>query len=336
MLTPANRTLPAPSSATRPCLRPQDLPVNHSYRGTPLTTSVFALALLTFGSSAVLSAQYSMRHSMRLVSIRLALYQDSADAAEGDTDQHELQQNDPAREQQLEDPRIGVTIAIAINAVVLIVIAVCLFLAHLIKKRRARKRTADLQLVAADLNLEFRDTGDAALQQELAAFPLFNIGRAHKLTNLFVAETPALKINLFDYEYTTGHGKHKRVRRQTVAAVQSTELVIPDFVMRPERKLDLVGSLLGRQDIDFAEHPAFSKAFVLKSGDETATRDFFDTSLLDYFAAHGTISFEAAQGSFLYFRRWKYVPPQTDSLRDFLAEGHQAFQAIQERLARTS
>ena len=135
--------------------------MNHSYRGTPLTTSLFALALLTFGSSAVLSAQYSMRHSMRLVSMRLALYQDSADAAEGDTDQHELQQNDPEREKQLEDPRIGVTIAIAINAVVLIVIAVCLFLAHLIKKRRARKRTADLQLVAADLNLEFHDTGDA-------------------------------------------------------------------------------------------------------------------------------------------------------------------------------
>ena len=301
--------------------------MNHSYRGTPLTWPLLGLALLTFGSPAVLSAQFSMR---------LALYQDAPDAADDDNAPGELRHDDPEREKELEDPRIGFTIAIVINVVVVFAIAFCLFLAHLIKKRRARKRTADLQLVAADLNLEFRDTGDAALQQDLAAFPLFNIGRAHKLTNLFVAETPALTINLFDYEYTTGHGKHKRVRRQTVAAVQSTELVIPDFVMRPEKKLDLVGSLLGRQDIDFADHPAFSKAFVLKSGDETATRDFFDTSLLDYFAAHGTISFEAAQGAFLYFRRWTYVPPQTDSLRDFLAEGHQAFQAIQERLARTS
>lgn len=301
--------------------------MNKTYRGTLLTGSLLALTFLTSGLPAVLSAHSSMR---------LALHQNAADAAEDDHAQGELIHDDPQREKELEDPRLGLTIAITINVVVVIGIALCLFLAHLIKKRRARKRTADLQLVAADLNLEFRDTGDAGLQQDLAAFPLFNIGRAHKLTNLFVAETPALKINLFDYEYTTGHGKHKRVRRQTVAAVQSTELVIPDFIMRPERKLDLVGSLLGRQDIDFADHPAFSKAFVLKSGDETATRDFFDTALLDYFAAHGTISFEAAQGAFLYFRRWKYVPPQTDALRDFLAEGHQAFQALQERLARTS
>ena len=301
--------------------------MNKTYRGTLLTGSLLALTFLTSGLPAVLSAHSSMR---------LALHQNAADAAEDDHAQGELIHDDPQREKELEDPRLGLTIAITINVVVVIGIALCLFLAHLIKKRRARKRTADLQLVAADLNLEFRDTGDAGLQHDLAAFPLFNIGRAHKLTNLFVAETPALKINLFDYEYTTGHGKHKRVRRQTVAAVQSTELVIPDFIMRPERKLDLVGSLLGRQDIDFADHPAFSKAFVLKSGDETATRDFFDTALLDYFAAHGTISFEAAQGAFLYFRRWKYVPPQTDALRDFLAEGHQAFQALQERLARTS
>ena len=250
--------------------------MNKTYRGTLLTGSLLALTFLTSGLPAVLSAHSSMR---------LALHQDAADAAEDDHAQGELIQDDPQREKELEDPRLGLTIAITINVVVVIGIALCLFLAHLIKKRRARKRTADLQLVAADLNLEFRDTGDAGLQQDLAAFPLFNIGRAHKLTNLFVAETPALKINLFDYEYTTGHGKHKRVRRQTVAAVQSTELVIPDFVMRPERKLDLVGSLLGRQDIDFADHAAFSKAFVLKSGDETATRDFFDTSLLDYFAA---------------------------------------------------
>ncbi|MEE3373081.1 MAG: hypothetical protein VX346_27355 [Planctomycetota bacterium] len=269
--------------------------------------------------------------SPAVASPRIAFHQEdqgpAEHALEGD---HREQEHDPKRED-----RIGLVIGLSINAAVITLIIAIVLIVRRVQKRRAEKRTADLQIVAADLKLEFRDTGDASLQQALSAFPLFSIGRARKLTNLFVADTPDLKINLFDYQYTIGHGKHKRIRRQTVAAVQSAALVLPDFVMRPEGTLDRVGSLLGRQDIDFDNHPAFSQAFVLKSTNETETREFFDTTLLDYFAGHGTISFEAAEGTFLYFRRWQYVAAETEPLQHFLGEGYQAFQAIQERLKRS-
>ena len=292
------------------------------------------LGLVLLGFPAIVPAESTRDVSFR----RLALHQEGRAPADNAADEgHEIEHADEKHEGQIEeDPRVGLIIAISLNAVIFIVIISIILIVRRVHKRRAAKRTADLQLVAGALDLAFQDTGNAQLQQDLSAFPLFSIGRAHKLTNLFVADTPALKINLFDYEYTTGHGKHKRVRRQTVAALQSAELTIPAFVMRPEGKLDLVGSLLGRQDIDFDDHAAFSKAFVLKSEDESATREFFDAPLLDYFAAHGTISFETAQGVFLYFRRWQTVAASQEPLQNFLAEGYQAFQTIQERLERTS
>ena len=306
--------------------------MNISPCGILLPAPLLGLVLLAF--PAVARAESSRAVSSQ----QLALYQEdpaATDDAEDDGHEHEHAEEEHEREIK-EDPIGGLIFGLSLNALIVVVIISIIVIVRRVQKKRAAKRTADLQLVAADLNLEFRGTGDETLQQDLAGFPLFNIGRAHKLTNLFVAETPALKISLFDYEYTTGHGKSRRVRQQTVAAVQSGELVIPSFVLRPEGKLDLVGSLLGRQDIDFQEHAAFSKTFVLKSENESETRTFFDKPLLDYFAAHGTISFETTQGAFLYFRRWQPVAASKEPLQNFLTEGYQAFQAIQERLDRTS
>ncbi|MBB76459.1 MAG: hypothetical protein CMJ75_18295 [Planctomycetaceae bacterium] len=287
-----------------------------------LPALLLAVALLASPAGAAAPS------SPAVASPRIAFHQEDQAPAEPP------RERDHREHEPTKDDRIGLVIALSINAVVITLIIAIVLIVRRVQKKRAEKRTADLQVVAADLKLEFRDRGDASLQQALSAFPLFSIGRARKLTNLFVADTPDLKINLFDYQYTTGHGKHKRIRRQTVAAVQSQALTVPDFVMRPEGRLDRVGSLLGRQDIDFDDHPAFSKAFVLQSTVESETREFFDTTLLDYFAEHGTISFEAAAGTFLYFRRWQYVAAETEPLRDFLGEGYQAYQAIQERLER--
>ena len=210
-----------------------------------------------------------------------------------------------------------------------------LLIAKAVVRRREEKRTNGLRAVAGELELTFLEDGDEALAERLSGLPLFDIGRGRTLKNLIVADTPDVQVALFDYVYITGRGKQKRVRRQTVAAVQSADLRLPDFHLRPERTLDAVGSLLGRQDIDFDDHPDFSKAFVLKSLSEQETRDFFDQGLLDFFVSRPDISFEAARGVFVYFRRWKRVEPQVAEMKGFLGEGYSVLQALRERLTRT-
>ena len=96
--------------------------------------------------------------------------------------------------------------------------------------------------------------------------------------------------------------------------------------------LDAIGGMIGLQDIDFEQHPGFSKAFVLKSSDEMVTREFFDETLLDLFASKPDMTFETLPTGFIVFRRWKTRRPE--ELQDLLEEGYTLFQALRDRVAR--
>ena len=207
---------------------------------------------------------------------------------------------------------------------------------HVVSKRREQKRTEALAATINEMGLLFEPDGDA-FHQSLPRFPLLEIGRSRQLTNLIQADTPDLKMGIFDYRYVTGRGRNKRIRRLSVVAVESADLKMPRCHLRPENRwLDGIGALFGKQDIDFADHAEFSKAFVLKSKEETETRNFFDQGLLDYFSQCPDVSFEAQPGSFLYFRQWKRVEPEINALKEFLSEGLALFAAIQERQSRPS
>jgi len=209
-------------------------------------------------------------------------------------------------------------------------------IARRISRRRAEQRTGDFEEAASDLDLQFQPDGNTSLQNRLAGFPVMEIGRGRKLFNLIVAATPEVTLFLFDYSYVTGYGKNRRVRHQSVAAVESADLLLPEFHLRPERKLDVIGGLLGQQDIDFDDHPEFSRAFVLKSDVEQETRNFFDQQLLDFLSDQPDISLEASQGRFLFFRRWKLIKPEAQDVRQFLGETHTLLRTLQDRLARSS
>ena len=207
---------------------------------------------------------------------------------------------------------------------------------HFVVKRREERRTEALATVADEMGLIFQPEGDAAFHQSLPEFPLFQVGRKQLLKNLLLADTPDLKMGLFDYCFTVGHGKHKKVRKLSVVVVQLADLHAPSCHLRPQIAFwDPIGALFGKQDVNFADHPEFSKAFVLKTDSEEETRAFFDQGLLDFFSKHADISFETRHGAFLYFRQWKRVDPEIDSLRDFLGEGYAVLQALQDRRSRS-
>ncbi len=277
-----------------------------------------------------------------LLVVSLVSHVDAAEgepAHDGEVDQREDEgdQRDDEGEEKREEGWIAnnlVLFLVLVHGSWIILVVGGLLIARIVVRRREEKRTNGLRGVAEELELTFLADGDEALAERLSGLPLFDIGRGRTLKNLIVADTPEVKVALFDYVYITGRGKRRRVRRQTVAAVQAAELRLPEFHLRPERTLDAVGSLLGRQDIDFDDHPGFSKAFVLKSLSEQETRDFFDQGLLDFFVSRPDISFETASGVFVYFRRWKRVEPQVAEMKEFLGEGYSVLQALRERLAR--
>jgi hypothetical protein len=196
-----------------------------------------------------------------------------------------------------------------------------------------KKRVAAMREFAEGLSLEFFESSPEELATKLVRFQLFNNGRNRITKNVILGKTDIASIAIFDYQYTTGSGKNQSTFNQTVVAMESESLKLPNFTMRPENFFDRVGSALGFQDIDFDNHSRFSELFVLKGGDETAIREFFDTKILDFFADRPGICFEGGNEMFIYYRGGKRQA--VDGLRSYLEEGYSTYQAFVERASRS-
>ncbi len=222
-------------------------------------------------------------------------------------------------------------IPIILFGVTILIVGLTIYMGILAEK----KRTQSLSESADQLGLAFQE--DPAqidkLMNQYSTLQLFSKGRKKELSNLIVGETDQVELTIFDYSYVVGHGKNKRVFRQSVVGFDSKELNIPNFGMRPENFLDRFGSMVGFQDIDFDESPEYSAAFVLKSNDEASVRQLFDQELMDYFVTQSTYNIEACGSRvILYQTRTRIKPEQA---KELLARGLEAYNQISNAMQRS-
>jgi hypothetical protein len=156
---------------------------------------------------------------------------------------------------------------------VLSVIGVGIYLAYLYEK----KRTEAMQQFAEAKGWQFERNGEGRLQ-EIQHFKLFGLGHSRKLSNVMRGAKDRTEVSVADYKYVTGSGKSSQTYNQTVCAVRVPGMTLPHFFARRQVPLfDSLGKLLGGQDINFEEDPAFSKAYVLQTqGDEASLRRYFN------------------------------------------------------------
>lgn len=186
-----------------------------------------------------------------------------------------------------------------------------------------KKRRASIKELADELGLNWSEDATSQHLSRHSGFNLFNRGRARKMKNLIEGVTDEVQIGIFDYQFTTGHGKQTRTHRQTIASLTSPQLNCPEFTMRPEGILDRVGGMLGFQDIDFDSHPSFSKSFVLKGPNEEAIRSFFQPAMLEFFETQSNISVEGYGNTMCFYRAGKIVKP--DHIKDLLGDAYNVF-----------
>lgn len=143
-----------------------------------------------------------------------------------------------------------------------------------------RKRVQALQSVAHELGLAWYPAGHPEVEAALRTFSLCDQGRTHKLYNLIHGQTDEAEVALFDFDVTTGSGDEETTHKRTMAWIRSPRLNLPQFSLRPEHFFHKVGKLLGMQDINFEEHPKFSKKYMLQGPDEAAIRAAFSPQLI--------------------------------------------------------
>ena len=212
-------------------------------------------------------------------------------------------------------------------AVVAIVIGVSLYSARMQRLRReAIARFAD------ELGLTFSPEDSEQFRSRLIEFQLFKEGRGQKLFNLLRAEAEGVLLSVFDYQFTTGHGKNQHTHKQTVLTVESQALHLPPMTLRPESLLDAIAGVLGFRDIDFEDNPEFSRRFLLKSPNESLTRKLFDAEVFEFFVARRDIALEAGRNRLVVYRRGKRVKPA--DLKALLADGLQLNNLFAARMSR--
>ncbi|MCK4506731.1 MAG: hypothetical protein KAW14_14035 [Candidatus Aegiribacteria sp.] len=148
-----------------------------------------------------------------------------------------------------------------------------------------KKRTSAWESISHRLGAKF--TPKDTERHTRFPFRLFNSGSNRKMKNYLEWESEGIRIHLADYQYTTyhntGRGRSSKVHKQTICILEKEGLDLPVTFLRGQvALLDWVGEKFGAQDIEFADDPEFSKAFVIK-GDEVRTPQVFGHELRQHF-----------------------------------------------------
>jgi hypothetical protein len=90
-----------------------------------------------------------------------------------------------------------------------------------------------------------------------------------------------------------------------ITALFATEIPvnIPDFALEPEGLWSKLSEMAGGKDIDFKDHPEFSKHYYLRGDDESAIRNLFTEPLLKFFEEHEEIHVECHRNKLLIYKR---------------------------------
>ncbi len=212
------------------------------------------------------------------------------------------------------DPFISLILFGAIAAIAV----VGLIVANVLRRRR----TDALRRVAEGLGLEFVPQGSGQIVAGLGCFALFSRGRSKKVLNLMHGSGDGREVDLFDYQYVTGHGKSTRTSRCTVVCLRFDGQGLPGFSLRPEGAWDKMKSWFRSADIDFDTHPQFSRSFALRGENEPAIRAIFPSAVLEFYEQHPGLSTEGLDRTLVFYRRAKRIPPA--DVGQFLADALEA------------
>jgi len=94
----------------------------------------------------------------------------------------------------------------------------------------------------------------------------------------------------------------------TILEITELEGVIPDFSLEPENLWSKFSELTFGKDIDFSDHPEFSKRYYLRSSDEARARSFFKPAVLKFLESSNQIHLEVKNGRVLVFKDFRLLP----------------------------
>jgi len=157
----------------------------------------------------------------------------------------------------LHDARVPVLIIV----LVLALIALMWWLGA----RFERQRREAFQAWAAARGLRYSREGPGGAPNSVGGYELLERGGHHDCTNLVTGAGPSGAITVFDWRYTTGSGKSRKIHHRTAVHLRPS-CRLGGLRIREEGLFDRLAELVGFNDIDF-ESAEFSRAFHVSAED---------------------------------------------------------------------
>jgi hypothetical protein len=191
-----------------------------------------------------------------------------------------------------------------------------------VQRRKERERTEALRRVAETAGLAFEERGEVEALRARGDLPLFGRGHSKRVKNVMSGRLGDSDVVVFDYQYTTGGGKHQQTTHQTVVLFPGAKRSLPDLRMAPENALYRIAEAFGYQDIDFESSPEFSRRYLVQGPDEAAIRAALYPGATSYFAEREGWTVEVRSATVGIYRAGKR--PRAEDMRTFMEEAGEA------------
>jgi len=197
-------------------------------------------------------------------------------------------------------------------------------------KKSKEKRHDQLSKLSSKLDMKFHDKDEFGLIKRLAEFHLFRSSGSKKITNLLLKEDlwRSSKVAIFDLKISDDNNSGEEIN-QTVFFVESKELSLPHFFMRPEAFFDRVGKYLRlASEIEFEEHPEFCKNYWVKGDDEYLVKKMVTDDFAHFFTIEKNWRLEGMNFFMIFYQNKKLLKPT--GIEKFYRKGTLLFEELKD------
>lgn len=191
---------------------------------------------------------------------------------------------------------------VVIGIVGLVILAIVWYYYAEKKRREALMRLAD------NLGLTYIGTDPNGKDSVYSNISLFQNGHSKEASNIISGDKNGCYVDIFDYKYVTGSGKHRTTHYNSVCILAVPQRFRYLFV-RTENFLDKIAGAIGFDDIDF-ESREFSKRYYVKSDDKKFAYDIINPQMMEFFLAQQKTPCVEIKGNHLAFYMNKKISPK--------------------------
>ena len=196
--------------------------------------------------------------------------------------------------------------------------------------RSKANRPEQLSSLASKLEMQFESKDEFGLVKRLGDFRLFKKNGKKKMLNLMINQNFFLSTKVIVFDLEIRDDDNGEYSKQTVFFVESKELSLPHFFIRPEEFFDRVGKFLRLTDeIEFEEHPEFCKSYWVVSDDEALVRRMVTDDFARFFSIEKKWRLEGLNYYMIFYQNGKLFSP--NEIEQFYKKGVQIYEELKNK-----